>query len=87
MKAVAFCLLLGASLLGVACSDDANDAIGGACDTIVAQCHVGRSQSECIDLVGTLSAECIDCIGTSGCDYPSCQVTVPGCRVPVSLLK
>ena len=77
-------LVAAVALALSSCSDDNDDAIGGACHVVVEQCGDVDSMSECIDVVGTFSAECIDCIRRSGCDYATCQASVAGCRLPVA---
>ncbi len=71
----------------VSCSDANDDAIGRACKVIVQDCHAGSSMGDCIDGVVPLPPDCVDCIAQSGCDYASCEVASPGCRLPLALMK
>ncbi len=72
---------------GVSCSDSNDDDLGTACHNIVVNCHVGTSVGGCIDELGDAGGDCVGCLADQGCDYPTCQRLVQGCRVPLDLLK
>jgi len=69
------------------CNDTTDDSLVNACKIVVDTCHHGTSVGDCLDDLGGLSQDCIDCISAYQCDYPTCQVSVYGCRIPTWLLN
>ena len=78
--------LLLAAVSALACSGgNDTDAVGLACHVIVDECGAPTTKGDCVDLVGALPPDCVSCIAGSGCDFPSCQRTPTGCRIPLVL--